>query len=69
MSQIHTSQLGIEKMKRLYGTPPRLWGQLQGQDSNLLQIRYTPTLVGTIIINRPSVSVIPVHPHACGDNV
>src|SRR5271157_1138936 len=50
------------------GSPPHTWGQCRDRGSTRLNVRFTPTHVGTIsmiflAIRRPSV-----HPHTRGDN-
>ena len=55
-------------MRRNFGSPPRVWGQPDLAHPWNLNIRFTPTRVGTTrraprIFYRKTV-----HPHACGDN-
>ena len=51
------------------GSPPRVWGKLQG-DKDLTGVeRFTPTRVGKTGSSMVGMSVRPVHPHACGENV
>src|SRR5690625_2405767 len=51
------------------GTPPRAWGQRQGQHEPPPSRRYTPTCVGTTPPRRPGKTRRSVHPHVRGDNL
>ena len=50
------------------GPPPRVWGQQRGFAHRLWVPRSTPTRVGTTRRQRLPPALVPVHPHACGDN-
>ncbi len=50
------------------GSPPRVWGRRSNLSIKKLGMRFTPTRVGTTPISLPRRGVIPVHPHACGDD-
>ena len=52
----------------LYGSPPRVWGQLMFDNKMFQAGRFTPTRVGTTTTLQGTAMVITVHPHACGDN-
>ena len=51
------------------GSPPRLWGKHRLLVFNERNSRFTPTPVGKTHPRRRSSRYIPVHPHACGENV
>ncbi len=52
-----------------FGSPPRLWGRRSSHDPHpVVDLRFTPTPVGTtaaLLRPRPPTAV---HPHACGDD-
>ena len=50
------------------GSPPRAWGQQRRWCSPLGRLRFTPTRVGTTLIELTPTALCPVHPHARGDN-
>ena len=54
--------------KKLYGSPPRAWGQSSACEYDITSSRFTPTGVGTMndsgLYGREST----VHPHGRGDN-
>ncbi len=50
------------------GSPPRAWGQWQGEIGPLGCLRFTPTRVGTMWRPRAPRRGSTVHPHARGDN-
>ena len=50
------------------GSPPRAWGQYRRQRSVAEKARFTPTGVGTMLINTPIPLSTSVHPHGRGDN-
>ena len=58
-------QLG--KVLRL-GSPPRAWGQRHGAHVLGHRRRFTPTRVGTTLVDAYSGACVSVHPHARGDN-
>ncbi len=51
------------------GSPPRMWGQSIDPPVFRRDTRFTPTHVGTIGIGMWEHEILPVHPHACGDNI
>jgi len=51
------------------GSPPRPWGQYALDEAQPLLQRFTPTPVGTIGRRGRSPRLVPVHPHARGDNL
>ncbi len=51
-----------------FGSPPRAWGQHEINDLSRFTIRFTPTRVGTTILDRVASLPLAVHPHARGDN-
>ena len=51
------------------GSPPRAWGQFDGEMYNLQWRRFTPTGVGTIIHAAVQYQWYAVHPHGRGDNI
>ena len=53
---------------RFCGSPPRAWGQPQAQRLVVLELRFTPTRVGTTAESSSQRTQSPVHPHARGDN-
>src|SRR5690606_13324377 len=50
------------------GSPPRVWGPLDGIDKAFVHVRFTPTRVGTTAGSGVSSCEPAVHPHACGDH-
>ena len=56
------------RLLRIYGSPPRVWGQHLPEVARLLDWRFTPTRVGTTLPIRLRAQPPTVHPHACGDN-
>ncbi len=50
------------------GSPPRVWGRRHRVRFAGLQIRFTPTRVGTTLPCLVSLGSGSVHPHACGDD-
>ena len=54
--------------RRTVGSPPRGWGRLLGVPLDGTDGRFTPTRVGTTTLELRSVTTIPVHPHAGGDD-
>ncbi len=50
------------------GSPPRAWGQLIKASEGYTSTRFTPTRVGTITLSSRQSFLMPVHPHARGDN-
>ena len=50
------------------GSPPRPWGQYVDRAFTEINLRFTPTPVGTISCTRCGPRPTPVHPHARGDN-
>ena len=52
----------------LYGSPPRVWGRLDGCPSRLSLRRFTPTRVGKTLAVRCHHVMAAVHPHACGED-
>ena len=61
--------LGTRQTFRMYGSPPRAWGQLRGRCGGTHRLRFTPTRVGTTASRARSRERRAVHPHARGDNV
>ncbi len=59
---------GAEKRILLVGSPPRVWGRPLGPVCLRLLPRFTPTRVGTTVYRRTRNIILPVHPHACGDD-
>ena len=51
------------------GSPPRAWGQSQQRFNRFPRRRFTPTGVGTMLINGLISVPVTVHPHGRGDNV
>jgi len=51
------------------GSPPRVWGQHGTNVSGFQVDRFTPTRVGTALMQRMTSMSMPVHPHACGDSL
>jgi len=51
------------------GSPPRVWGLPIGRQPEPGWQRFTPTRVGTASAGHGRITIIPVHPHACGDCV
>ena len=50
------------------GSPPRLWGKRGSDHWKVLDIRFTPTLVGKTPKQLTARDELSVHPHACGEN-
>ena len=53
---------------RAHGSSPRLWGTFDKLRSVLAPGRFIPTPVGNITYRFAAVSIIAVHPHACGEH-
>ena len=51
------------------GSPPRAWGRLALVLSPLVQVRFTPTCVGTASASRVYRARRTVHPHVRGDGI
>ena len=73
MTSVHPHQRGdneADKTADLYhcGSPPRSWGQSPQSVIRSGHFRFTPTLVGTIVLCSGRRFVFSVHPHARGDN-
>ncbi len=51
------------------GSPPRVWGRPCFEQSGIGFFRFTPTRVGTTGACPHRRPRLPVHPHACGDDV
>ncbi len=49
------------------GSPPRAWGRRRDGRSVRLDVRFTPTCVGTALAVWALHPVLPVHPHVRGD--
>ncbi len=56
------------RLKIGWGTPPRMWGQLQQSMPGKIAVRNTPTYVGTTALAIANFAVTTEHPHVCGDN-
>src|SRR5581483_3015066 len=52
----------------LYGPPPRAWGRPRALAAAGRADRSTPTRVGTTATNSSGPPLVPVHPHARGDD-
>ena len=52
-----------------HGSPPRLWGKLVCLTVLMSYCRFTPTPVGKTANNSDIAAPLPVHPHACGENL
>src|SRR5260221_8363377 len=50
------------------GSPPRAWGRRYQARSRAPQSRFTPTRVGTTCWKQRHATLLPVHPHARGDD-
>src|SRR5262245_57786418 len=50
------------------GSPPRVWGRRLPFEESRPHIRFTPTRVGTTAPRASFAPLVPVHPHACGDD-
>ncbi len=50
------------------GSPPRAWGQFPSGGRRSVSWRFTPTCVGTIVLQSTWTFAPPVHPHVRGDN-
>ena len=50
------------------GSPPRAWGQLRAAVGRIVDIRFTPTGVGTTGCRQSRAPRRSVHPHGRGDN-
>ena len=48
--------------------PPRMWGRRSCRVPRLVAWRFTPTHVGTTDASAAAAAMLPVHPHACGDD-
>ena len=51
------------------GSSPRLWGTPFFMACSLVRPRFIPTLVGNTLICAQPVSIVSVHPHACGEHL
>ena|ERR1035437_7648436 len=51
-----------------FGSPPRAWGQPVRLQQRRPSARFTPTRVGTTASATLPQTLVPVHPHARGDN-
>ncbi len=51
------------------GSPPRAWGRLHDVAEVTVDVRFTPTRVGTISNEKATIDCRSVHPHARGDDV
>ena len=51
-----------------FGSPPHAWGQLPSIEESLVVKRFTPTCVGTTMIQYDHHHRSTVHPHMRGDN-
>ena len=52
----------------LHGSPPCTWGQRELQQGSILRGRFTPMHMGTTSSPTSFRRMLPVHPHAHGDN-
>ncbi len=50
------------------GSPPRVWGALEGPPLPSCPTRFTPTRVGSTSLQQSGSLPIAVHPHACGEH-
>jgi len=50
------------------GSPPRVWGRRHERDRFGVELRFTPTRVGTTRYQGALSRIPSVHPHACGDD-
>ena len=50
------------------GSPPQVWGQHLCAPRSAVLLRFTPTGVGTTVMDSDSKPYSAVHPHRCGDN-
>src|SRR5690606_33697430 len=50
------------------GPPPRVWGKHGVLPANRQDQRSTPTRVGKTLATPVFYQILPVHPHACGEN-
>ena len=55
------------KKKPLKGSSPRVWGQEDDGEYELINFRIIPTRVGTSSCNKCIDCCVQDHPHACGD--
>jgi len=51
-----------------FGSSPRVWGTSDVTSYNDRAIRFIPTCVGNIGAGLSRLSVVPVHPHVCGEH-
>ncbi len=51
-----------------YGSPPRVWGRLLRYVDVRPAVRFTPTCVGKTPPSREHATLMPVHPHVCGED-
>ncbi len=51
------------------GSPPRVWGARDDAGAIPRRVRFTPTRVGSAPVTRSAVSLLAVHPHACGERI
>ena len=51
-----------------HGSPPRVWGKLDGSMMISRCLRFTPTRVGKTPVGVTEAGAVAVHPHACGEN-
>ena len=59
---------GVVLLLYLTGPPPRVWGERNLEAFSDDPARSTPTRVGRTRSTRPPIPLLPVHPHACGEN-
>ncbi len=62
------NSVSFDLSDRLYGSPPRAWGQYRSVRVGNIFSRFTPTCVGTITAHRSWNTGTSVHPHVRGDN-
>jgi len=57
-----------ELFRNCYGSSPRMWGTQPLRDIEREINRFIPTHVGNTSLRPKRVSILPVHPHACGEH-
>ena len=62
----HATQPKATRPKR--GSSPRLWGTFPPSGEPAIEIRFIPTSVGNIQVQRLKPEPKPVHPHVCGEH-
>ena len=62
------SALNISVISSHFGSSPRVWGQCQVLEINLITPRFIPTCVGTVTFSKLVQASSKVHPHVCGDS-